>query len=157
MESQVRRQGSRITDQRSDGRRKRFRLRKWSPFSAYSWFDISKHWVFEGERKVKKKRKFPLHTHWKEQQDASSTIPTSWKCHKHMNTLESIIPLVTRFWGKLAFCGQVARSVRQRHAATPLRMNLLPCKNSGVANHSTLVQKLDPSYDHKVLSVEICM
>ena len=138
-------QGSRIKDQGSGGRRKLFRLRKWSPFSAYSWFSKGKPWVFKGERKVKRKENFPYHTHCKKQQDASSKISSKWKSHNHVNTLESIIPLVTRFWGMLAFCAHVARSVRQGHAATPLRMNFLPSKNSGVANHSTPVQKLDPS------------
>ena len=110
----------------------------------------------KGERKVKRNENFPYPTHCRKQQDASSKIPTSWKCHKHMNALESIIPLVSCFWDRLAFCARVARPVRQRHAATSLRMYKSPCKKSGVANHSTPIQKLDPSTGHEVLSVEIC-
>ena len=79
---------------------KRFRLRKWSPKSAYSWSCTYKPWVYEGERKAERKENFPYHTYCEKQQGAGSKITATWKSHKHVITLESIIPLVTRFWGE---------------------------------------------------------
>ena len=77
--------------------RKRFRLQEKVPSAPTQDCAYANTEYMKGKEKLNEKKRFPYHTYCEKQKDAGSRISETWKSHKYMITLESIIPLISRF------------------------------------------------------------
>ena len=87
---------------------KRFRLRKWSPFSAYTAAERQLPCI-RGERKFKTRPKISPQWPAEKQWGASSKPQLDRARSNHMNTLESRIPQASYFWNETRNFAHVRR------------------------------------------------